>query len=77
MPPAVALLNFISYGILWRIFFAKLGYFAGFFYLSFAGRNREGDFIFLGCQTAYKGAMDGARGGEYYISKSLWSPGKI
>ncbi len=29
MPPAVALLNYMSCGILWRIF-AKLGYFAGF-----------------------------------------------
>jgi hypothetical protein len=29
VPPAVALLNYISSGILWRIF-AKLGHFAGF-----------------------------------------------
>ena len=29
VPPAVALLNYISSGILWRIF-VKLGYFAGF-----------------------------------------------
>ena len=35
-----------------------------------------GDIIFLGCRTDYKGAMDGARGGEYYISKPLWSSGK-
>ncbi len=31
----------------------------------------------LGCRTAYKGAMDGAMGREYYISKPLWSSGKI
>jgi hypothetical protein len=35
------------------------------------------DIIFLGCRTVYKDAMDGARGGEYYISKPLWSSGKI
>jgi hypothetical protein len=29
VPPGVALLNYISSGILWRIF-AKLGHFAGF-----------------------------------------------
>jgi hypothetical protein len=29
---------------------------------------------FLVCRIAYKGAMDGARGGEYYISKSLFGP---
>jgi hypothetical protein len=28
---------------------------------------------FLGCRIAYKGAMDGARGGEYYIYQSLGS----
>jgi hypothetical protein len=33
--------------------------------------------VILGCRIAYKGAMDGARGGEYYISKPLWSSGKI
>ncbi len=32
---------------------------------------------FLGCRIAYKGAMEGARGGEYYMSKPLWSSGKI
>ncbi len=33
---------------------------------------------FLVCRIAYKGVMDGARGGEkYYISKPLWSSGKI
>ncbi len=36
-----------------------------------------GDIIFLGCRTVYKGEMDWARGGEYYISKPLWSSGKI
>ncbi len=36
-----------------------------------------GDIIFLGCRIACKGAIDGARGGEYYISKPLWSSGKI
>jgi hypothetical protein len=36
-----------------------------------------GDIIFLECRTAYKGAMDGARGGKYYLSKPLWSTGKI
>ncbi len=25
----------------------------------------------------YKGAIEGARGGEYYISKHLWSSGKM
>ena len=35
-----------------------------------------GDIIFLGCRTDYKGAMDGARGGEYYLSKPLWSSGR-
>jgi hypothetical protein len=30
VPPAVALLNYISSGLLWRIFLPKLGYFAGF-----------------------------------------------
>ncbi len=35
------------------------------------------DIIFLGCRTVYKGAMEGARGGEYYIAKPLWSSGKI
>ncbi len=32
---------------------------------------------FLGCRTAYKGTMGGVRGGEYYLSKPLWSTGKI
>jgi hypothetical protein len=36
-----------------------------------------GDIMFLGCRTAYKGAIDGARSGEYYISKPLWTSGKI
>ncbi len=36
-----------------------------------------GDIIFLGCRTAYKDAMDGLRGVEYYISKPLWSSGKV
>jgi hypothetical protein len=36
-----------------------------------------GDIIFLVCRTAYKGAIDGARSGEYYISKPLWSSEKI
>ncbi len=40
MPPAVALLNYISCGILWRIF-SQTGIFVGFFYVYlfyFAGR---------------------------------------
>jgi hypothetical protein len=32
---------------------------------------------FLVCRIAYRGAVDRARGGEYYISKPLWSSGKI
>jgi hypothetical protein len=33
VPPAVALFNYISCGILWRIF-SQTGIFAGFFYIS-------------------------------------------
>jgi hypothetical protein len=42
VPPAVALLNYISSGILWRIF-PKLGHFAGFTLhtIDFAVRNSE------------------------------------
>ncbi len=94
MPPAVALLDYISNGILLRIF-SQTGIFAGFslrmyiyiagpvgyytgahtvvfrgvfsLYFSPDGRaklrwaSRWG--VILGCRIAYKGAMDGARGG--------------
>ena len=30
------------------------------------GQVGRGALYFLGCRKAYKGAMDGARGGEYY-----------
>ncbi len=59
VPPTVALLDYISSGILWRIF-AKLGYFAGFslYFINFPVRISEaavggaGDIIFhnLGAQ---------------------------
>ncbi len=31
--------------------------------------GERGGILYLGCRIAYKGAMGGARGGEYYISK--------
>jgi hypothetical protein len=90
VPPAVALSNYISSGKLWRIF-SQTGIFAGFslhlnnLALRISAAVMAGDIIqyflasqyFLVCRIAYKGAMDGARGGEYYISKPLWSSGKI
>jgi hypothetical protein len=84
VPPVVALLNYISCGILWRIF-CQTGIFRGVFsaysIINFVGRisaaMMAGDIIFLGCRKAYKGAMDGARGGEYNIYQSSWSSGKI
>ncbi len=90
MPPAVAILNYISIGILWRIF-SQTEIFAGFslhlinLAVRISAAVMAGDIIqyflasqyFLGCRIAYKGAMDGARCGEYYISKPLWSSGKI
>ncbi len=51
-------------------FFAKLGHFAGYILnlaVGISAAIMAGDIIFLGCRTAYKGAMDGARSGEYYI----------
>ncbi len=84
MPPAVALFNYISSGLLWRIFFPNWDFRGVFFtysIINLAVRNSAammaGDIILLECRTAYKGAMDGARGGKYYISKPLWSSGKI
>ncbi len=69
---------------IWRIFFPNWdfrGVFFTYHYSHLAVRistaMMAGDIIFLGCRTAYKGAMDGARGGEYYISKPLWCSGKI
>ncbi len=41
MPPAVALLNYISSGKRLADFYSKLGHFVGFFYILFAGRNSE------------------------------------
>jgi hypothetical protein len=44
------------------------------------GQVGRGALYFLGCRKAYKGAMDGARGGEYYtvhISKPLLYSEKI
>jgi hypothetical protein len=64
-------------------FFSQTGIFAGFslhiinLAVRISAAMMAGDIIFLGCRTVYKGAMDGARGGEYYISKPLWSSGKI
>ncbi len=84
VPPAVALFNYISSGLLWRIFSPNWDFRGVFFIYSIinlAVRNSAammaGDLKFLECRTAYKGAMDGARGGKYYISKPLWSSGKI
>ena len=60
-------------------FFSQTGIFAGFslhiinLAVRISAAMMAGDIIFLGCRTAYKGAMDGARGGEYYIS-SLFGP---
>jgi hypothetical protein len=129
VPPAVALLNYISCGILRRIF-CQTGIFAGFslrksftslvgsvqlwwqgtiyflaslvhweitrgpilcffagFFLYFILQKEErscdeqvggrGALYFLVCRIPYKGAMDEARGGEYYISKPLLYSGKI
>jgi len=62
-------------------FFSQTGIFAGFslhiinLAVRISAAMMAGDIIFLGCRTVYKGAMDGARGGEYYISKPLWSSG--
>ena len=64
-------------------FFSQTGIFAGFslhinnLAVRFSTAMMAGDIIFLGCRTAYKGAMDGARGVEYHISKPLWSTGDI
>jgi hypothetical protein len=70
-------------------FFPKLGIFAGLslYIINLAVRisaaMMAGDIIFSGCRTVYKGAMDGARGGEYYEIKAslvqwkdirLWQP---
>jgi hypothetical protein len=82
VPPAVAPMNYKSSGLLWRIF-CQTGIFAGFslhiinLAVRISATMMAGDVIFLGCRTAYKGAMDGARGGEYYISTPLWFNGKI
>ncbi len=62
--------------------------FAKFFSLYYCPEGRANEFAmgrlrggaalyFLGCRKAYKGATDGVRGGEYYLSKLLWSTGKI
>jgi hypothetical protein len=60
VPPAVALLNYISSGILWRIF-AKLGYFAGFFLyiINFqvriiAAAMGSGDYIFKVPRSSFR-----------------------
>ncbi len=80
MPPAVALLNYISCGILWRIF-SQTGTFVGFFYLSFAGRNSEavigrGHYIFR-VPNSLQGCDGWGEGRGILYIKSLWSPGKI
>ncbi len=41
------------------------------------GEGGGGGIVILGCRIAYKGAMDRARGGKYYILKFRWSTGKI
>ncbi len=82
MPPAVAPWNYIS-SVSFGGFFSQTGIFAGFslhiinLAVRISAAMMAGDIIFLGCRTVYKGAMDGARGREYYISKPLWSSGKI
>jgi hypothetical protein len=54
-------------------FFCQTGILAGFslYILTLAVRisaaMMAGDIIFFGCRTAYKGAIDGARSGEYYV----------
>jgi hypothetical protein len=66
-------------------FFAKLEFSRGFLFTGYilnlavriSAAMMAWDIIFLGCRTAYKGTIDGARSGEYYISKPLWSSGKI
>ncbi len=64
-------------------FFSQTDIFAGFsldilnLAVRISAALMAGDIIFLGCRTAYKGAIDGARSVEYYISKPLWSSGKI
>jgi hypothetical protein len=45
--------------------------------LRWAGRGGGGTLYFLGCRIAHKGATDGVRDGEYYLSKPLWSSRKI
>ena len=70
MPPTVSLLNYISSVLLWQIF-SQTEIFAGFslhiinLAVRISAAMMAGDIIFLGCLTVYKGAMDGARGGEY------------
>jgi hypothetical protein len=41
VPPAVALLNYISCGLLWRIFEKNWNISRGFLFLLFTGRNSE------------------------------------
>jgi hypothetical protein len=36
-----------------------------------------GGIVFFSVPNSYKGAMDRAKGGEYYISKPQWSSRKI
>jgi hypothetical protein len=82
VPPAVALLYYISSVILRRIF-CPTGIFRGvFLYIICRKEQRscdgQGTLYFLGCRTALnKGAMERARGEEFYIWKSLWSSEKI
>jgi hypothetical protein len=61
------------------VFFRRI-----FFFILFSSRKSEAAMgrsgralYFLGCRIANKGAMDGARGGEYYKSKPRWSSEKI
>ncbi len=61
------------------VFFRRI-----FFFILFCRRKSESAMgrsgralYFLGCRIAYKGAMDGGRGGEYYKSKPRWYSEKI
>ncbi len=83
MPPAVDV-ELYKLGYTLADFFPNWDFRGVFFtysIINLAVRNSAAmmawDIIFLECRTAYTGAMDGARGGKYYISKPLWSSGKI
>ena len=79
MPPAVALWNYISSVLLWRIFFPNRDFRGVFFtYQDQRSYDGRGHYIFRvpnslqGCDGWGKG-----RGILYTVSKPLWSSGKI